>query len=250
MKSLKLIGILFLACFVTFNTMAQDDRGKSIVKKWKMIKTEDNGTEVDPEHDRLVLQIEKDKSFTITAVLEETHNGTWKIENDNLVLTDTETGDVKTLGIKDLDNGHLALSGYDKPTATLYFVPVTGKKQVSLNHKEFLVAKKWTVFQSDKQENVGMRLEFKADKSFIMIPFGYKVPVASGTWSFKEGSDHKVLLIEQKDNEKPLELDVIELHRHELVLKFHESGISNHLHDPKLAKNDKKLIAEAHKNDK
>ena len=46
-----------------------------------MIKTEVNGEEVKPKHDKLILDIDKRKNaFTITAAFEETHEGYWEID--------------------------------------------------------------------------------------------------------------------------------------------------------------------------
>lgn len=249
MRSLRLTITLLAAIGLAFSSLAQEaDKAKQIINKWKIIKAEDNGATIDPPHGKMVLDIKKGNEYTVSAAFEETHKGTWKIDGENLVLTDTEANETRTLAIKQLDEGHLTIQGYDSETQALHFIPISGKKMVNLNHKEFLCAKKWTVYKSDKNENVGMRLEFKPDMTFVMIPYGYKVPVASGDWKLSE--DKQKMLIERREDGGHMELSIEELHKHELVLKFDEKGTTNFMHDPKLAKNDAKLIEEAHKNDK
>ena len=249
MKSIKLTITLFVAALLAISVKAQDvDKAKVIINKWKIIKAEDNGAEIEPKHGKMILEIKKGNEYSVSAAFEETHSGTWKIDGDNLILTDSEVDEVRTLAIKQLDDAHLALQGYDSESEVYHLIPVSGKKMVDLNHKEFLVSKKWTVYKSDKDENVGMRLEFKPDMTFIMIPYGYKVPVATGRWKLND--DNTKMLIDRREDDGHMELTIEELHKHELVLKFDETGTTNYLHDPKLAKNDTKLIAEAHKNDK
>ena len=249
MKPLKQSLALLVASFFAFSIQAQEvDKEKAIVNKWKIIKAEDNGKEIAPEHEKMILEIKKGNEFTVSSAFEETHRGTWKIAGDNVELTDVETKEVKKVAIKQLDEDHFTIQGYDKSTQILHFIPVSGKKSVTLNHKEFLVSKKWTVYKSDKTENVGMRLEFKPDMTFVMVPYGYKVPVASGKWKLSD--DNTKLLMDRREDNGHMELDIVELHKHELVLKFDESGITNYMHDPKLSSKDDKIIAEAHKNDK
>ena len=249
MKSIKLTITLFMTVLLAFSVQAQDlDKAKTIINKWKIIKAEDKGAEIEPKHGKMILEIKKGNVYTVSAAFEETHAGTWKIDGDNLVLTDTESNEIRSVAIKQLDEAHLAIQGYDSESEVYHLIPVSGKKMVDLNHKEFLVSKKWTVFKSDKTENVGMRLEFKPDMTFVMIPYGYKVPVATGKWQLND--DNTKMLIDKREDGGHMELSIEELHKHELVLKFDETGTTNFLHDPKLAKKDAKLIEEAHKNDK
>ena len=57
------------------------------------------------------------------------------------------------------------------------------------------------------------------------------------------------LVIDAREDGAHLEIDILELHKHELVLKFDDLGITEYLHDPLLAKKDEKIIAAAHKNE-
>lgn len=248
MKTIKLITLSLFASFFITTTFAQSpDYEKDVINSWKMIKTEIDGEETEPKHDKLVLDIDKRKNaFTITAAFEETHQGFWEIENNKLILTDLETEEVKTLEITELNDNHLTVKGYDGPNTVLHFVPTT-KKSINLNHKEFLVAKKWTIYKSDKKENIGTRIEFKHDKTFVLLPWGYQVPTMSGNWHLNE--DNTKLIIDAREDGAHLEISIVELHKHELVLKFDDLGITEYLHDPALAKKDEQAIASAHENE-
>ena len=248
MKTIKLFTLSLVAASFISNSFAQSaDYEKDVVNSWKMIKTEVNGEEVEPKHDKLILDIDKRKNaFTITAAYEETHEGFWELENDKLILTDLETEEVKTLDITQLSDDHLTVKGYDDPNTVLHFIPAS-KKSMDLNHKEFLVAKKWTIYKSDKASNIGTRIEFKHDKTFVLLPWGYQVPTMSGKWHLNE--DNSKLIIDAREDGAHIEIDILELHKHELVLKFDDLGVTEYLHDPLLAKKDEKVIAAAHKDE-
>ena len=246
-KTIKLFSLLVLTSLITTFSFAQEvDYTKKIINKWKMIKTEENGQDVQPKHDKLILDIQKKNNvFTITAAFEETHNGLWKLDGNKLTLTDTETKEVKTLTIIEADGDHLTLDNFDGENTTVHFAEATGKKSTVVTNKEFLVAKKWTIYKSDKETNLGTRIEFKQDKTFVLLPWGYQVPTMSGKWQLSE--DNSKLIIDAREDGAHIEISLIEIHKHELVLKFEDLGITEYLHDPLLAKNDEKVIAEAHK---
>ncbi len=248
MKTTKLFTLSVLASFFITNTFAQSSEyEKKITNSWKMIKTEIDGKEVEPKHDKLILDIDKRKNaFTITAAYEETHEGFWEIENDKLTLTDLATQEIKSLDITELSDNHLTVKGFDGPNSVLHFIP-TSKNAIDLNHKEFLVAKKWTIYKSDKKENIGTRIEFKHDKTFVLLPWGYQVPTMSGKWHLND--DNTKLIIDAREDGAHIEISILELHKHELVLQFDDLGITEYLHDPLLAKKDEKVIAAAHKNE-
>lgn len=221
---------------------------KLIAKKWKMVQTLENNKEVDPKHENLVITLKKDKSFTISASKEITHKGTWTLSDDqkNITLNDKTTNEENTYSIETIDKKHLSLGGYDK-TTTIALIPYK-KGHRHLSHKEALVAKSWHVYKTDKEENMDMLIHFKKDKSFIFVPYGHKMPVASGRWRLNE--EQTIIILEMLDSNDELKLDILEAHRHEFVLKNEETGIVNYLHDRKLYAKDLKAKKEKEKADK
>ena len=44
----------------------------------------------------------------------------------------------------------------------------TKGKRAHLNNKEHLLAKRWTIYDSERLENIGMMMEFQPNKTFVM----------------------------------------------------------------------------------
>lgn len=208
---------------------------KMLSKMWKMIKTEVNGSEVKPKHDHLVVVFDKKGKFVETAKFEETHEGKWKLSDDKteIIVTDmTLEGKNITYKIKDLDENHLALEGFDgEPNKTVYFIPLPKKKAVYLTTKEFVLCKEWTIDKSDKAETIGMKFVFNHNKTFVILNEGTHVPLSTGKWEMSK--DHKTLYMDMKEEGQRLELDIETLHRHELELKS-KDGNTKHFVDHRL----------------
>ncbi len=222
---------------ISLVSFAQDTE-KLVTKKWKMVQTLQNDEEIDPKHSNLVITLEKNKTFSISASREVTHEGTWKLSDDkkSIIFSDKTSNEENTYSIETLDKKHLSLGGYDGNT-TIALIPFK-KGHKHLSHKEALVAKEWHVYKTDKEENMDMLIHFKKDKSFIFVPYGYKMPVASGRWRLNE--DQTIIILEMLAENQELKLDILEAHRHEFVLKNEKTGIVNYLHDRKLYAKDKK----------
>lgn len=201
-----------------------------------MIKAEVNGSEVkDPDHEQLIIEFEKKGEFTITAKFEETHKGTWKLSDDKrkLILNDQTAKQETIMLMTDLDDSHLALRNFDnKPNKTVYFIPLNKKKAMHLNHKEYLLAKTWTVDKSEKEETIGTRFVFSVNKTFVIVPLHTNTPIASGDWEMSE--DKNFITMEMKEDGQELKLEIKTLHRHELVLENKENGFIKHFVDHKL----------------
>lgn len=210
---------------------------KLLINKWKMIKTIKNGEEVAPKHDKLTIEfIKGKKQYVVTAHLEETHKGTWSLSEDGtkVTLTDSDTKEGKVIDIIKIDKLHFNFSHYDGASDDVIIesTPLGKEKAVHLTHKEHLIAKAWHVYESDKEMNIGLLMEFKVDKTFIMLPEGLKVPVASGKWHLSD--DNSKIIVDMKETGKTMELTIIEVHTHDLVLKQEESGITNKFHDRRI----------------
>lgn len=235
---MNIIKHLLLLSFsvLSFAIFAQDIE-KDIINEWKMIKTEIDGEPASPVHEKLILELSKKNTFTITAEYEETHTGTWEFNQDKskIILTDDIRDYKQELNILDYDDAHLALGNFDGKNMNIYFIPLGKKKHQDLTHVEHSVAKRWTCYKSTEDKNVGLMIEFKADKTFILIPDGFKVPVATGTWEITDDNKHVQV---QKREGGVLDLEIIERHKHELVLKSTESDAINYLHDPKMTRLD------------
>lgn len=213
---------------------AQKEKQKLIAKKWKLIRELDNGNEVTPKHDKLVLEFKKNGTFTITAAFEETHSGTWKLSGDQLKveLTDEETNEERILFIQKLDKHHFTVGNFDGPSTAIEMVPLGRSKSQHLTHTEHMVAKKWHVYESDNPDNLGALFEFKPDKTFIIVPYGYKIPVFTGQWSLSE--DNKTLLVDRREDDQHMELDIVGLETHDMKLQNHETKKINAFHDRRI----------------
>ena len=65
-KTIKLFSLLVLTSLITTFSFAQEvDYTKKIINKWKMIKTEENGQDIQPKHDKLILDIQKKNNVFI-----------------------------------------------------------------------------------------------------------------------------------------------------------------------------------------
>jgi hypothetical protein len=211
---------------------------KLIAKKWKMVQTLINNENVKPKHKNLVITFNKDKSFTISASKEQTHKGTWSLIEDGkkVVLNDQTNNEEKTYTVESSDKKHLSLGGYDGNT-TIALIRYK-KGHYNLSHTEALIAKEWHIYKTDKEENMDMEIAFKKNKQFEFIPYGSKMPVASGRWRLSK--DEKVIILEMIAENEELHLDIMDVHRHELILKSEETGVINYLHDRKLYSKDVK----------
>ncbi len=210
---------------------------KLLINNWKMIKTVDNGKEVTPTHDKLTIEfLKKDKQYVVTAYLEETHKGSWALNEDGkkITLVDSETKQEKVIDIIKLDKLHFNFTHYDgaSDNVVLEAQPLGKGKSVHLTHKEHLIAKAWHVYESDKDMNLGLLLEFKVDKTFIMLPKGIKLPVASGKWHLNE--DATKVVLDMKEGGQKMELTIIEMHTHDLVLKQENTSVTNKFHDRRI----------------
>lgn len=222
-----LLTTALVAVFSIGQVKAQTE--KTLQKMWKMIKTEVNGAEVKPKHDHLVLVFGKKGKFVETAKFEETHEGKWKLSDDKteIVVTDmTLEGKNLTFKIKDLDDNHLAIQGFDgEPNKVVYFIPLSKKKAVYLTTKEYLLCKEWTIDKSDKEETIGMKFVFNHNKTFVILNQGSHVPLSTGSWEMSK--DHKTLYMDMQEEGQKLELKIETLHRHELALKSEEGSIKH-----------------------
>lgn len=225
-----------LTAFLSFASFAQNLE-KDLVNKWKMIKTELDGKSVTPVHDKLILELKKDKTFLITAAFEETHSGSWTLSDDKkkVTLKDSDSDYIQDLTILDTDDNHLTLGNFDAKDMTLSFIPLGKDKNQHLDHVEHSLVKKWTCFETTNDQSLGMMLEFKADKTFLIIPLGYKIPVAAGSWKLNDSKDK--ILVDKQDGGH-MELTIVERHKHELVLKQDDTEVVNHFHDPKYTRLD------------
>ena len=222
---------------------------KLLINKWKMIKTIKNGAEVDPTHEKLMIEfLKKKKQYIVTAHLEETHKGSWSLSEDGtkIILIDADTKKEKIVDILKIDKLHLNISHFDgeSDAVVIETIPLGKGKAVHLTHKEHLIVKAWHVYESDKELNIGLLMEFKVDKTFIMLPNGSKVPVASGKWHLSD--DGTKIIMDMKEEGRTMELTIIELHTHDLVLKQEDSGMTNKFHDRRI-ENQKEKAAKAEK---
>lgn len=209
---------------------------KWLAKKWKMWKVEMDGKEIQPKYSHFILTLKKRQTFVITAEYEMTHRGTWSFENNVLTLHDQVTMRNFELEVRDLDQTHLAVEGYEGPQKVTHMTPVTSKDAIHLSHKEHLIAKKWRIYNSTKERNVGSFFEFHEDKTFVYIPEGMTVPMSSGTWDLSKNG--KILTIVTLNSGSKMSMDIMKLHRHELTFKNPDTGTINYLHDEFLTKKD------------
>ena len=236
-KGVLTILVAFLALVNVTYAAKRSKEEKYISKKWKMWKEEKGGAETEPTVSQIILEIKKNKSFVIVKGYENTHRGTWKLEGKTtLILDDYVTNTTMTLPIKELDATHLVLDNLDQEGITTYMTPLKNKNAIHLTHKEHLVAKRWRIYESTKEKNVGSLFELHEDKTLSYIPSGTSVPLDIGSWDLSDNAK-QVTFILSKSN-KEIILDVIELHRHEMILKNHETGIEDKYHDELLTQRD------------
>lgn len=242
-KSLLSTFVLATAVLLSTNGFAGKFKAKEKIlsKRWKMYSVMVNGEKAKPEHEKMVIEFKKNGQFTITAVFEETHNGTWKLSDDKtkLILNDKTFDKERVLEIKELDETHLSLSNYDNdPNKVLSFIPISKGKAMHLNHKEYLLCKRWTVTKSDKEEHQGIHYVFNVNKSFVILPANSHTPISTGKWTMS--ADKKTIHLDIKDENvteemKQLDLEVETLHRHKLVLVNPKNGFKKELSDEKLS---------------
>lgn len=247
LRNLKVI--LFLAItlisgtvLTSFITKKITTKEKMISQKWKMWKVEQNGSEVEPKFTRFILTLKKNKTFVITSEYEMTHRGTWSYKNKTLILEDKVTNRDMTLPVIEADPTHLVISNYESKDRSTFMIPVTHKDAIHLNHKEHILAKKWRIFNSSKDRNIGSFYEFHEDKTFVYIPAGMTVAASSGKWDLSK--DGKIITLEIKRSKETFKMMVDEMHRHALTIRNAETGTVNYLHDEFLTKRDFKEEAE------
>ena len=166
-RILTVIGAIGIA----ISSYAQHANEKLIVNKWKMVKTTQNGDEVKPSHEKLTIEFKKkNKEYLVTAVLEETHSGTWIMSADGnqITLKDADTKEEKVIDIVKIDKLHLNISHYDgvSDDVIIETIPLGKEKAVHLTHKEHLLAKVWHLTDSPKKDNEGAIFEFLLLTSF------------------------------------------------------------------------------------
>jgi hypothetical protein len=234
-KELVTIALsLFLVSMMSFAS-AQNDTKKLIKGKWKLVKETDGGKEITPKHSKLMIEFDKKGSFTVTAAYEETHKGSYTISEDGkkLTLNDEVSKDIKELVIEKIDKEHLNVSDFDGVGTVIEMTPAKGK-DVDLSHREHLIVNRWHCYKSDEESNIELLIEFHSDRTYVIIPRGYKIPVATGDWKVDSENGNQILMDKREDGEH-LELDILEIHTHTITLKNSgEDGITNHFRDEKL----------------
>lgn len=234
--AMRKFTLLLLSSTLAFAGFSQANE-KLLTKKWKMVKTVKDGAEVKPRHEKLTIEfLKKDNQYVVSAYLEETHRGTWSLSENGkeITLLDADTKEKKVIDVIKHDKRHLNISHYDgaKDDVVIETIPLGKEKSIHLSNTEHLLAKQWHVYESDTKENVGMLMEFKADKTFIMIPDGMKVPAVTGEWNIDE--DNNKLYLDRKDSDDKIELTIVDIQTHDLILKKERTGITNKLHDKKM----------------
>ena len=231
--------LLFLTAIVLgFNSFSKaHPNEKLLINKWKLIKTVKDNAEIAPTHDKLTIEFfKKKKEYVVSAYLEETHKGTWSLneDGDKITLTDADTKEEKIIDLIKIDKLHFNFSHYDgvDDEVIIETIPLGKGKAIHLTHKEHLLAKAWHVYESDKDMNIGLLMEFKVDMTFIMLPKGLKVPVASGKWHLSD--DDTKIILDMKEEGKTMELTIIEMHSHDLILKQEDTGVTNKFHDRRI----------------
>ncbi len=237
-KKITSLFLVLLLC-TSFAFAKKSPTAKLLKGQWKLIRETQQGVEVTPKHSKLMVSFTKKGEFTVTAIYEETHRGTYKlIENDTkIVLKDDVSNTEKTLTIKRIDKDHLNLAGFDGGTSVIEMTPAS-KKSAHLTHKEHLIVNNWHCYESDEQSNIDMVIEFNKDMSYVIIPAGQKTPVASGNWHIdKKGTTLFLDKLDKNSEGEHLELEIIRMATHKLLLKSKgEDGILNHFRDQKLWK--------------
>ena len=241
-KSFFTLAFACIASSIAFSQSADYKTTFSLLTgKWKKVKFEENGEEKDPLHEKVVIEFNGNKrKFIIVNEYHETHAGTWTLSPDakSVILNDDSTKKTLTLEIKEIDKDHLVIQHYNNPNGYIHMAPLKNSKAMHLNHKEHLLAKTWHIYKSDKEDNVGLEFQFKHDKTYAIIPPGFKLPVATGNWKLSD--DKTRLIMDKREDGEHLELEIISISRHELVLKNLLSGVVNYLHDNEMVSRDEK----------
>lgn len=233
-KITSLFLSLFL-CSTLISAKSNQDSEKLLRGKWKLVKETENGKEITPKHSKLVIEFTKKGEFNITAAYEETHKGTYRLEENGtkVVLNDEISKEEKTLTIEKIDKNHLNLGGFDGATTVIEMTPFS-KKDMHLTHREHLVVNKWHCYQSEDSSNVELVIEFHSDKTYVIIPAGFRIPTATGDWHIEDNEPNKILLDKKEDGEH-LELEIVEIKTHTIILKsLEENGITNHFRDEQM----------------
>lgn len=223
----------FILCSSLTFAKGEQDVSKLLKGKWKLIKETEGGKEIDPRHKKLIIEFTSKNEFIVTAAYEETHKGTYKLEENNtkIVLNDEVSQEERTLTIERIDKDHLNLGDFDGEGTVIEMTPAKGKKAYELTHREHLIVNRWHCYESDDSTNIELIIEFHKDHSYVIIPYGYKIPVAAGDWKVDENDDNKILMDKLEDGSH-LELEIVEIHTHSIVLKsLEEDGITNHFRD-------------------
>jgi hypothetical protein len=226
------LAILAMSSFA-FGKLSKEER--DLCQKWKLWKVEQSGKEIEPKNTRFLIDIKKNKTFSITLNYEIAHRGTWEYARQTLIFHDLVTNKDMVLPVSTLDHTHLIFKGFDGQEVVTHMAPIVNKDAIHLTHREHLLVRKWTIYNSSVSEVVGSVYDFHEDKSFDYYFNGQSVAASTGKWSLSE--DSKTIVLEIKRGEKVV-WDVIELHRHELVAKSQSSGTLNRMHDPYLTEKD------------
>jgi hypothetical protein len=227
------LGLMLLSSFAIGKE--NQDNAKLLVGKWKLIKETEGGKEITPKHSKLMIEFTKKGAFTVTAAYEETHRGTYKVEENGtkIILNDIISKEEKTLSIEKIDKNHLNLGNFDGASTVIEMTP-SKKNEMHLTNREHLVVNKWHCYESEDSSNIEMVIEFHKDLTYVIIPAGFKIPVAYGDWHIEDEEPNK-LLMDKKDTNEHLELEIIDISTHEIVFKsLEEDGITNHFRDEKL----------------
>jgi hypothetical protein len=201
---------------------------KDLAQQWKMWKIEEAGKEVDPNISRFMLNLHKNKTFTIIEHSEIAHRGTWEYSDKTLILHDKVTNKDMVYPVTTLDHTHLVLVGVETESRKTFLTPLTHKDAVHLSHKEHLMAKTWTIYAASDTNRIGAIYDFHEDKTFDYLLHGHTVPVSEGTWELAK--DEKTIILSLRKSEKVV-LDVVEFHRHELTIVSKSSGVKMSMHD-------------------
>jgi hypothetical protein len=235
-NSKKIILTLLITLFTSVLMQAKlSKEEKNLAQSWKMWKVEETGKEVEPAITRYLLDIKKNKTFSIVKNSEIAHRGTWEYARKTLVLHDKVTNKDIVLPVSELDHTHLVVTGAESPTRKTFMTPIVHKDAVHLTHREHLLVKKWTIYESTDEERKGAIYDFHEDKTFDYILNGHTVPVSTGSWEL--AADGKTITLKIKKTENII-LDVLEFERHILVLKSRTSGVTNKMHDAYLTEKD------------
>jgi hypothetical protein len=228
------LSLVFLAFNTSsFGKLSKDER--ELCQTWKMWKVEENNSEVEPKFSRFMIDMKKNKTFSITSNYEIAFRGTWEFTRQTLIFHDQVTNKDIVLPVTELDHTHLVFQNFEALGRITFMTPVVHKDAIHLNHNEHLLAKKWNIYESSVDGLAGSMYDFHEDKTFDFILNGQTVPVSSGTWSLS--ADTKTITLIPKKGEQAI-LEVLEFHRHELVTKSQLTGTENKLHDAYLAERD------------